>query len=100
MSSSDTVGLMTLCRVTCCPCAAAPSVLAPAKVIPSPNAVATTMPATNAPAIPAATVTLHFIIFLLSQHSTTTDKHCTRLESHRDLSTDGAFDYRSYTPPS
>src|SRR5208283_2383819 len=49
MSSSVTVGLMTLCRVTCCPCA-----------------VATTMPATNAPANPAAPVILHFMIILLT----------------------------------
>src|SRR3984885_9474142 len=57
MSWSVTVGLMTLCTVTCCPCAAAPT-----PPIPQPNAVATTMPETTPPANPAAPVILRFII--------------------------------------
>src|ERR1700733_6273952 len=61
MSSSVTVGLMTLSTVTLCCEAAA---LAPAH--PPPNAVATSMPARNAPANPAAPVILSFIIFLLT----------------------------------
>jgi hypothetical protein len=61
MSSSVTVGVITLSTLTCCPCATAP-----APAIHPPNAVATNMPATNAAANPAAPVILRFIIFLLT----------------------------------
>src|SRR6201987_1300767 len=68
MSSSDTVGLMTLCTITCCCgfccCTAAPAPAIP-PAVPGPNAVATTMRATNAPTNPTAPSNLPFIIFLL-----------------------------------
>src|ERR1700683_5083477 len=61
MSSSVTVGLITLSTLTCCPRGAAP-----APALPPPNAVAVSLPPTNAPAKPAAPAILNFIILLLT----------------------------------
>ena len=69
MSSSVIDGLMMFGTVTCSPESTSRAILDPAEAHPN-KAVVIIIPATNAPANPAFPFSLVFILFLLTQDST------------------------------